>query len=94
LVRPEHRILCDARRRTHTHHCKLERDLQLTHHAQEPFIGFLHPQSPPSTTARNGRFKRFKSVGQNTKNVRNPYKVEFHATSTVITTASIAPSRI
>ncbi len=23
-------------------HRKLERDLQLTHHAQEPFIGFLH----------------------------------------------------
>jgi hypothetical protein len=52
---------------THTHHRKLERDLQLAHHAQEPFIGFLDPQSPVSITARNDDFKRLKSASQTQK---------------------------
>jgi hypothetical protein len=51
----------------HTHHCKLERDLQLTHHAQEPFIGFLLPQPLPKITARNGNSYKFDAENKNQK---------------------------
>jgi hypothetical protein len=35
--------MCDAADRSHTlNHYELERDSQLTHHAQEPSIGLLH----------------------------------------------------
>ncbi len=64
LVHLEHRTLCDARRWTHTHHRKLERDLQLTHHAQEPFISVSHrnphPPSPLGTATSKGSTQQSK----------------------------------
>jgi hypothetical protein len=71
-------------------HRKLERDLQLTHHAQEPSIGFLHRnplKKPPLGTAIFLRSTQ-RSIPTNFFSM----PVSTHATSTVITTATIASS--
>jgi hypothetical protein len=65
-------VRCAAAEFHTLNHCELERDPQLTHHAQEPSIGFcpaILPEKPPLGTAI---FQKFNAT-------EHPNKLLLHA---------------
>jgi hypothetical protein len=71
-------------------HYELERDSQLTHHAQEPSIGFwpaILPEKPPLGTAI---FQKLNATNHPNKFL--PMPASYHAAPTIITIAATASS--